>query len=57
MKAKGKRFYPYTAIDGFSRMPIECVQTDISFTPKKVLQHMPQHLKKTVIKTLSDLTS
>ena len=24
---------------------------------KKVLQHMPQHLKKAVIKTLSDLTS
>ena len=23
---------------------------------KKVLQHMPQHLKKAVIKTLSDLT-
>lgn len=24
---------------------------------KKVLQHMPQHLKKAVVKTLSDLTS
>ena len=59
-EAKGKRFYPYTAIDEFSRwryvetfeerstyssmifpvhlvqafpMPMECVQTDISFTP------------------------
>ena len=27
-EAKGKRFYPYTAIDEFSRMPMECVQTD-----------------------------
>ena len=27
-EAKGKRFYPYTAINEFSRMPIECVQTD-----------------------------